>query len=304
MSKSEEKRSRESDKKPRIVNLPPEERSLVNWMKRQQDCSIEEIAAHIGQDRAAAKRAIEELMSKGFVEQREVAGLLRYGILRESKGGGIVSGNFLKDLEKQLGQIKFSTLITLTFITAFLLIPFAGSQLYLPILRDTAFAWHQFLQGDIYKLTTGYIALLFVGLEMLFTLRKRGRAWKINLPGSILLWRGLHIFVGVGLLAIVLVHTNGATGVNFNGIFLWIFFGVTLSALVGVTTETGVLESPRKYFGIAPENARGIGKLLPGMAKGQLIRNMRNIWVSTHIFMVSIFFVMLAVHIFLAYYYQ
>lgn len=304
MSKSEEKRSRESDKKPRIVNLPPEERSLVNWMKRQQDCSIEKIAAHIGQDRAAAKRAIEELMSKGFVEQREVAGLLRYGILRESKGGGIVSGNFLKDLEKQLGQIKFSTLITLTFITAFLLIPFAVSQLYLPILRDTAFAWHQFLQGDIYKLTTGYVALLFVGLEMLFTLRKRGRAWKINLPGSILLWRGLHIFVGVGLLAIVLVHTNGATGVNFNGIFLWIFFGVTLSALVGVTTETGVLESPRKSFGIAPENARGIGKLLPGMAKGPLIRNMRNIWVSTHIFMVSIFFVMLAVHIFLAYYYQ
>lgn len=302
MSKSEKKRSPKLKKQ--SVNLPPEERSLVNWMRRQQDCSIEEIAAHIGQDRAAAKRAIEQLMSKGFVEQREVAGLLRYIILRESQGGGFVSANFLKFVEKQLGKIKFSTLITLTFITAFLLIPFALSQLYLPKLRDTAFAWHQFLQGDLYKLTTGYIALLFVGLEMLFTLRKRGRAWKINLPGSILVWRGLHIFVGVGLLAIVLIHTNGATGVNFNGVFLWIFFGVTLSALVGVTTETGVLESPRKYFGIAPENARGIAKILPGMAKGQLIRNMRNIWVSTHIFLVSIFFVMLSVHIFLAYYYQ
>ncbi len=41
-----------------------------------------------------------------------------------------------------------------------------------------------------------------------------------------------------------------------------------------------------------------------GMSKSTLIRNLRSWWLGTHIILVSIFFVMLVVHIFLAYYYQ
>ncbi|WP_216349349.1 hypothetical protein [[Limnothrix rosea] IAM M-220] len=37
-------------------------------------------------------------------------------------------------------------------------------------------------------------------------------------------------------------------GLNFNAVFLWVFFAVTLTAVVGVVAGTGVLESPRRQF--------------------------------------------------------
>lgn len=194
---------------------------------------------------------------------------------------------------------KFATLILLTLLSAFLLAPFVVSPIYLDALRERSIELHQFIRGEIYKQATGYVALTFVIGEMLLSLRKRGRSWigKIKLPGSVILWRSVHIFLGVGLLAVVVVHTIGATGLNFNAIFLWVFFAVTLSALVGVVAETGVLESPRKIFGL-PGNKDLV------VTKGPLIRNMRAVWLPTHIFLVSIFVMMLGVHVFLAYYYR
>ena len=194
---------------------------------------------------------------------------------------------------------KFSTLIILTLLSACLLAPFALSPVYLDALRERSVELHQFVRGELYKQVTGYVALGFVVLEMLLSLRKRGRNWlgKIKLPGSVLLWRSLHIFLGVGLLAVVVVHTIGSTGINFNAIFLWVFFAVTLSALVGVVAETGVLESPRKIFSLP-------GNKDMAWTKGPLIRNMRAIWLPSHIFLVSVFILMLGVHVFLAYYYR
>ncbi|MDJ0594992.1 MAG: hypothetical protein QNJ72_34280 [Pleurocapsa sp. MO_226.B13] len=201
---------------------------------------------------------------------------------------------------------KFSTLIILTLLSAAILTPFAVSPIYIPILREQAFDVLYFLQANLYKQITGYLSLAFVILEMVLTLRKRGRGWKIKLsvPGSMQLWRSLHIFLGVGLLAIVLVHTIGVAGINFNAIFLWVFFGVSLSALVGVVAETGVLESPQKRFLSWLKTATPNGKEIAGISKGNMVRSMRALWLSTHIILVGIFFVMLAFHIFLAYYYQ
>ncbi|MEM9266493.1 MAG: hypothetical protein AAGA46_13290 [Cyanobacteria bacterium P01_F01_bin.13] len=194
---------------------------------------------------------------------------------------------------------KFSTLILLTLLSALLLAPFVVSPIYLDMLRERSVELHQFIRGEIYKQVTGYVALAFVVLEMLLTLRKRGRKWlgKLKMPGSVIFWRILHVFLGVGLLAVVVVHTIGSTGLNFNAVFLWVFFAVTLSALVGVVAETGVIESPRKIFSIP-------GNKDLALTKGPLIRNMRAIWLTTHIFLVSVFMLMLGVHVFLAYYYR
>lgn len=194
---------------------------------------------------------------------------------------------------------KFSTLIVLTLLSALLLVPFVVSPVYLDVLRERSIELHHFIRGEIYKQVTGYVALAFVVLEMLLSLRKRGRSWigKIKLPGSVIWWRISHIFLGVGLLAVVVIHTIGSTGLNFNAIFLWVFFAVTLSALVGVVAETGVLESPRKIFAMP-------GSKEISITKGPLIRNMRAIWLPTHIFLVSVFVLMLGVHVFLAYYYR
>lgn len=200
---------------------------------------------------------------------------------------------------------KFSTLIILIFLSAAILAPFAVSHLYEPVIRANSFDILLFVRGDLYKQITGYIALVFVILEMVLVARKRGRGWivKLKIPGSILFWRKLHIFLGVGLLAMVLIHTIGLNGLNFNAVFLWVFFAVSLSALVGVTAETGIVESSqRRFFGWLSSKDNG-GKEVAGITKSTLIRNLRSFWLGTHIILVAMFFVMLVFHIFLAYYY-
>jgi len=202
---------------------------------------------------------------------------------------------------------KFSVLIVLTLLCAVLMVPFSLSPIYLDMLRDRSYDLHQFLRGEWYKQVSGFVSLALVGVEMALTLRKRSRGWsfwpkKLTMPGSVIFWRVIHVFVGMGLVFTVLVHTVGATGINFNALFLWIFFGVTLSALVGVVAETGILESPRKVFSIGKEKIID-GKAV-GIGKGTLIRNMRAVWLPSHIFLVSVFTLMLSIHIFLVYYYR
>ena len=96
-------------------------------------------------------------------------------------------------------KIKFSTLISLTFVTVALLIPFVFSPWYLPLLRESNFDLHLVFQGELYKQITGYISLFFIIVEMILIPRKRGRSWKVKvkLPGSLLFWRSLHIFAGI-----------------------------------------------------------------------------------------------------------
>ena len=149
-------------------------------------------------------------------------------------------------------QPKFSTLLILNIVSILLLIPFMVSSIYVDALRDRAFDMHQFLRGEIYKQGTGYAALTLVFIEMLLTARKRSRSWpiKIKMPGSVMIWRSAHIFTGVSLLVMVVVHTIGVSGINYNAVFLMSFMGVTFTALVGVLAETGILESPRKVFSL------------------------------------------------------
>ncbi|MEM6591573.1 MAG: hypothetical protein AAF651_06930 [Cyanobacteria bacterium P01_C01_bin.73] len=196
-------------------------------------------------------------------------------------------------------QPTFKTLVGLTLLTALLLVPFAFSQGYLDWLRAESFDLHRFLRGELYKQSTGFTALGFVMVEVALTARKRSRSWigKFKIPGTMRLWRSVHIFVGVGLVGLVLVHTLGANGLNFNAIFLWVFFITTLTALVGAVAETGILESTRSVFGKLPGSDRLI-------TKGPLIRWLRAVWLVGHIFFVCVFMVMLVFHIILAYYYQ
>lgn len=196
-------------------------------------------------------------------------------------------------------QPSFKVLLGLTLLTACLLLPFVFSASYFDALRANGVDLHQFTRGELYKQVTGFTALGLVLLEVMLTARKRSRGWigKISLPGSMLLWRSVHIFVGVGLVGMVLVHTLGANGLNFNAVFLWVFFATTLTALVGVVTETGILESTRSYFGRLPGSSKPL-------TKGPLIRSLRGIWLASHIFFVCMFMVMLVGHIILAYYYQ
>ena len=288
-----------------ILTLPELEKKLVNWLRRQKESSLSEVAYYLEQDPKSVEALLETLEAKGFVVKREVSGVFFYRINFASQKNNKNNSSFWQQLEKKISNIKFSTLIILTLITAFLLTPFAFSSVYLVSIREEFFDLYQIFRDDLYKQITGYISLAFVIFEMIITARKRGRNWLISLkiPGSVPLWRSLHIFVGVALVAVTLVHTVGATGLNFNAAFLWVFFAVILSALVGVVAEVGVLESPQKTFSLFPNNNPQRTKAW-SIKKGPLLRNLRLFWLSTHIFLVSAFLIMLLFHIFLAYYYQ
>ncbi len=205
---------------------------------------------------------------------------------------------------------QFSTLIILTLVCALLLIPFAFSPVYTDMLRDRSVDLHQFTRGETYKQGTGFAALALVGIEMLLTVRKRSSLpgkWKV--PGQMMLHRAVHIFTGIALVAFVLIHTIGVSGLNFNAILLWAFFGVTFTALMGAVAETGVLESPKRVFE-SPKSVFGFKKVefaegnAYSIGKGTLIRAMRAIWLPSHILLVSVFGLLLGLHIFLVYYYQ
>lgn len=192
----------------------------------------------------------------------------------------------------------FPSLAILTAITLALLVPFFLSDWYLPLLRDSAFEIHQILRRGLYKTITGFICLAFFILEMMLTVRKRGRRWKVKLPGTTLFWRSLHIFLGVGFIGITLVHTVGSLGSTFNQVFLAVFIVLSLTAMFGVALETRLVGISQRKIALVPS----IDALT--FSKGQLIRNLRSIWLNVHIVLVSAFAAMLSIHIFLAFFYQ
>lgn len=58
--------------------LPESERHLLNWITRQGEASMAEIAAHMGQDEAVARRIVTALVEQGFMRETRLAGELRY----------------------------------------------------------------------------------------------------------------------------------------------------------------------------------------------------------------------------------
>ena len=191
----------------------------------------------------------------------------------------------------------FPTLSVLAAISVVLVVPFIVSDWYVPALRDTVFYTHQILRRGLYKEITGFVCLGFFAIEMILTLRKRGGRWKIKLPGSIFFWRSLHIFLGVGFIAATLIHSIGVHGSPFNQVFLAVFILLSLIAMMGVALETRLVGMTERKVSLLP-----VG--LPVMPKGQLIRQLRSVWLGVHIVLVSLFSVLLGFHILLAFYFE
>ncbi|MEM9512023.1 MAG: hypothetical protein AAF978_04960 [Cyanobacteria bacterium P01_E01_bin.48] len=192
----------------------------------------------------------------------------------------------------------FPSLAVLTVVSLALLVPFFLSDWYLPLLREANFELHQILRRGLYKQITGFVCLAFFAVEMFLTVRKRGRKWHVKLPGSVLFWRSLHIFLGVGFIGMTAVHTMGSLGSTFNRVFLIVFIALALIAMFGVALETRLAGVKARKIALVP----AVDALT--FPKGQLIRNLRSIWLGLHIVLVSAFAAMLSVHIFLAFFYQ
>jgi len=75
-----------------IVALPDDERRVVVWTLRREDVSPAEVAAATGQDEASARRLLEVLVTKGYLQEVSRNGETRYHARlarrRESRLGG------------------------------------------------------------------------------------------------------------------------------------------------------------------------------------------------------------------------
>lgn len=61
-----------------VLMLPDAQRRIVQWMLRQPECTLSEIAAHLGEDEAIARTLLDDLVDQDFVQEMNVGGTLYY----------------------------------------------------------------------------------------------------------------------------------------------------------------------------------------------------------------------------------
>ncbi len=61
-----------------LVDLPDEQRQIVNWITHQQKVTLTEIAANINQTEAATEEILQTLISDGFLQAVNESDLVYY----------------------------------------------------------------------------------------------------------------------------------------------------------------------------------------------------------------------------------
>lgn len=85
-----------------ILTLPDAERKLFNWMMRQDDVSLKEVAAQSGQDEASTRSEMASLVEKGFVRELQIRGEVRYRVRLAPKRGKDIPLNIWQALDDKV----------------------------------------------------------------------------------------------------------------------------------------------------------------------------------------------------------
>lgn len=82
-----------------LLVLPDSQRLLINWMMRQADCTVKEIAAQTDQNEEVVRLLLDELIEKGFVEEIPGQDSPCYRVRRASKRKSQLSAKLHKALD-------------------------------------------------------------------------------------------------------------------------------------------------------------------------------------------------------------
>ena len=63
-----------------VLELPDSLRSLVNWMMRKEEVTLDQVTEYLSQDDKSAQAMISALVEKGFVREYVVKGVHRYRV--------------------------------------------------------------------------------------------------------------------------------------------------------------------------------------------------------------------------------
>jgi predicted HTH transcriptional regulator len=61
-----------------IINLPDDQRQLVNWITHQQKVTASEVATHTNQTEEVTQEQLQSLVSQGFIQEINDSGSVYY----------------------------------------------------------------------------------------------------------------------------------------------------------------------------------------------------------------------------------
>jgi len=87
-----------------ILALPDTPRSLVSWMLRQGEVSLQKLAAHVGRDESTTQAMVADLVEQGFVREMNLKGEHRYHVRLASKKHRNLPADLWRALDQKLEQ--------------------------------------------------------------------------------------------------------------------------------------------------------------------------------------------------------
>jgi hypothetical protein len=87
-----------------ILALPDDLRKLVNWMLRQEDVTLQQLAAHVEHDEATTRAMVAGLVASGMVRELPLNGEPRYRVRLAPKQRRELPADLWRALDQKLDQ--------------------------------------------------------------------------------------------------------------------------------------------------------------------------------------------------------
>jgi len=87
-----------------ILDLPDPLRRLMNWLMRQDEAGLAEVAAYLGEDEARTRAMLDELGEKGFVRELQISGKLYYRVRLARRRKSQLSLDIWRALDTKTGE--------------------------------------------------------------------------------------------------------------------------------------------------------------------------------------------------------
>jgi len=87
-----------------ILDLPDPLRRLMNWLMRQDEAGLEQVAAYIKEDEAKTQAMLDELAEKGFVRKLQISGKLNYRVRLAHRRKSQLSLDIWQALDTKTGE--------------------------------------------------------------------------------------------------------------------------------------------------------------------------------------------------------
>jgi hypothetical protein len=85
-----------------LLTLPEPQCSLLNWMIRQVQVGLGEVAAFLHRDEEGARTVLAELRDQGFVREIEMRGVTTYRVRLAPKRGRTMPANLWQALDDKV----------------------------------------------------------------------------------------------------------------------------------------------------------------------------------------------------------